>query len=100
MVRKALGKGLESLLSNDFVPSKHILLELEIDGIIANPYQPRKEFNEESLNELAESIKVEGILQPLLVRKVKDVYQIVAGERRWRAAKKAGLEKVPGLVLE
>ena len=100
MVRKALGKGLESLLSRDFTPSKHVFLELDVTNLGPNPYQPRKDFDKEQLSELAESIRIEGILQPLLVRKSGDSYEIVAGERRWRAAKMAGLKKVPSLVID
>lgn len=82
------------------MPSKHILLDLDLDVLTPNPYQPRKEFNEEQLQELADSIKIEGVLQPLLVRKSGDGYEIVAGERRWRASRLAGLKKVPAMVLE
>ncbi len=74
--------------------------ELSIDLVHANPNQPRKTFNEESLSELAESIKTHGILQPLVVTKMGDYYRIVAGERRFRAAKKAGLEKVPVIIKD
>lgn len=100
MVRKALGRGLDSLLSEEIIPSKHVLLELDVDALEPNRFQPRKDFKETHLKELAESIKIEGVLQPLLVRKTGDSYEIVAGERRWRAAKKAGIKKVPVLVLE
>lgn len=74
--------------------------EIAINLIHANPNQPRKTFNEESLNELAESIKTHGILQPLVVTKMGDQYRIVAGERRFRAAKRAGLEKIPVIIKE
>ena len=74
--------------------------EIAIDLIHANPHQPRKTFNEESLNELAESIKLHGILQPLVVTKIGETYRIVAGERRFRAAKIAGLANVPVIIRE
>ena len=74
--------------------------ELAIDLVRANPNQPRKTFNEESLNELAESIKKHGILQPLVVTKIGDYYRIVAGERRFRAAKKAELATVPVIIKD
>ena len=74
--------------------------EIAIEMIHANPNQPRKTFNEESLNELAESIRTHGILQPLVVTKIGEYYRIVAGERRFRAAKKAGLAKVPAIIKE
>ena len=74
--------------------------EIAIDLVHPNPNQPRKTFNEESLNELAESIKTHGILQPLVVTKMGDYYRIVAGERRYRAAKKAGVKTVPVIVKD
>ena len=74
--------------------------EIAIDLVRANPNQPRKTFNEESLNELAESIKLHGILQPLVVTKIGDYYRIVAGERRFRAAKRAELSTVPVIIKD
>ena len=74
--------------------------EIAIETVHANPNQPRKTFNEESLNELAESIRTHGILQPLVVTKIGDYYRIVAGERRFRAAKIAGLSMIPAIVKE
>lgn len=74
--------------------------EVAIELVHANPNQPRKTFNEESLNELADSIKTHGILQPLVVTKMGDYYRIVAGERRFRAAKKAGLTALPVIIKE
>ncbi len=75
-------------------------VEMNIGDIITNPNQPRKEFDEESLNELAQSIKAIGIIQPIAVTKNGDKYEIVAGERRFRAAQIAGLEKVPVLIKD
>ena len=74
--------------------------EIAIDLVHANPNQPRKTFNEESLNELAESIRNHGILQPLVVTKIGEYYRIVAGERRFRAAKRAGLGTIPVIIKE
>ena len=101
--KKALGRGLSALISdnpamsydnsNDSAPQF-----LLINSIIPNPYQPRKEFKEEELNELANSIKEYGVLQPILVCKRNDHYQIIAGERRWHASKIVGLNEVPAIV--
>jgi ParB family chromosome partitioning protein len=71
-----------------------------VESIEPNPYQPRKRFGEEELEELAESVRVKGILTPLLVSKTEKGYRLIAGERRWRAAQKAGLERVPVVVRE
>ena len=114
--RKALGKGIASLLPGRYVPSAvttpaaaveqkgsaeagNALLELPIDQIQPNPLNPRTIFQKEKLDELAQSIKANGIIQPLVVRKADDgTFQLIAGERRWRASKLAGLEKVPVVV--
>jgi len=74
--------------------------ELEIDSIVPGPMQPRTQFDDESLGHLAESIKSHGIVQPVLVRRIGDHYELVAGERRWRAAKLAGLRTIPAVVKE
>ena len=76
------------------------VLEVAIDSVEPNPYQPRKSFKKEDLEELAQSIKKNGLLQPILVRKVGDTYQIIAGERRWQACKSLGMKKVPVIVKE
>ncbi len=105
MKRKALGRGLSALLSDvsiESIPQKTIQ-EVEIDQIEMNEYQPRSFFDSDSLNELAESIRNQGILQPLLVRNhpsIPDYFQLIAGERRLRASKIAGLTKVPCLILQ
>ena len=80
--------------------SKSAEMMVKISKVEPNLNQPRKQFDEDSLSELAESIKQYGILQPLLVSDKKDYYEIIAGERRWRAAKMAGLKEVPVLVRE
>lgn len=98
MTRKALGRGLSALLA-DSLSQGDELLEVEIDLIEPNPDQPRIHFKEDKLNELAQSIKVNGLVQPILLRRVASGrYQIVAGERRWRAAQRAGLHKVNAVV--
>ncbi|MEW6441712.1 MAG: ParB/RepB/Spo0J family partition protein [bacterium] len=97
----ALGKGLGALIPvyEAEEPEKGFTL-CPIDEIDPNPNQPRTRFEEESLNALSETIRKRGVLQPLLVRRKQDRYEIIAGERRWRAARKAGLEKVPVLVRD
>ena len=101
--RKALGRGLGALIPEAPASPEAAsgrLLDLDIGQIAPNPNQPRKTFDEESLNDLAESIRAQGIVQPLVVRRVGKEYQIVVGERRWRAAQKAGLLKVPALLFD
>ena len=96
MAKQALGRGLSALLSEDMVkPLEAASSEIDVDLIEPNPEQPRNRFAESALNELAQSIQANGIVQPIVVRKVGSKYQIVAGERRWRAAQRAGLRKVP-----
>ncbi len=96
----ALGRGLESLIeTNPLEDSKQTqLVELDINIVKPNPNQPRKLFNEDSLQELANSIKNYGIIEPIIVKKENNYYQIIAGERRWRAAKKVGLNKIPSVI--
>lgn len=101
MARQALGKGLHALIPQRHEESGEVgstLQEVEIHRVFPNRSQPRRSFDEEKLRELADSIKMRGMLQPLLVRRVGDRYEIVAGERRWRAAEMAGLDRVPVLV--
>ena len=105
MAKSALGRGFDSLIPTDFAidsvasPGEQIR-QLAVESIVANPEQPRKEFDEKSINELADSIIQHGIIQPLVVTPHKDKYRIVAGERRYRAAQVAGLEKVPAIVRD
>jgi ParB family chromosome partitioning protein len=100
---KGLGKGLSALMGD--IPSENIQTKsssekIPIHFVYANPSQPRKNFNQELLNELSDSIKEQGIIQPILVRKkLEDKYEIVAGERRWRAAQLAKIHEVPVIVL-
>ena len=107
--RRALGRGLGSLLPtrpHEPLPPpaapvhQEPLTKIPIDQIDANPLQPRRVFQNDRLNELAQSIRANGIIQPLVVRKVGNRHQLVAGERRWRAAKLAGVEHVPVVVQE
>lgn len=97
-----LGKGLGALLKNrEITPAKDQVQEIAADEIRANRYQPRQNFDEAALEDLSESIRQYGILQPLIVRRLPEKgYELIAGERRLRAAHKAGLEKVPALVRE
>lgn len=99
MSRKALGRGLNALFTQTS-PLEHDLMDLDIDQIDPAEVQPRGVFREDKLEELAQSIKHNGIIQPLVVRRTGERFQIVAGERRWRAAQKAGLHKVPCIVKE
>lgn len=92
---RALGKGIEALIP---VQDSDMVEEISIDKLYTNPFQPRKVFAEESIQELSESIKMHGILQPLIVRETKKGYEIVAGERRFRAAKAIKLETVPVII--
>jgi ParB family transcriptional regulator, chromosome partitioning protein len=101
MTRRALGRGLSALLSDSIsvVAPGEELQEVDIDLIDPNPDQPRLRFNEDKLNELAQSIRANGLVQPLLLRRsANGRYQIVAGERRWRAAQRAGLRGVHAVV--
>jgi ParB family chromosome partitioning protein len=79
-------------------PEDAELTQLEIDAITANPYQPRQVFDPQEMEDLTQSIRANGILQPLVVRALPDTFQLIAGERRWRAARAAGLKKVPAVV--
>lgn len=100
MSRKALGKGLSALIAQDTSTIKENINEIDIDLIDPNPEQPRSRFPEENLNELAQSIKNNGIIQPIIVRTKNGRYEIIAGERRWRAAQRSGFQKVPVVVKE
>ena len=99
-LKKGLGRGLSSLIGDSGSKSKQS--NLKIDDIISNPLQPRKIFDEEKLNDLTNSIKERGIIQPIVVRPSKsqdEKFEIIAGERRWLAAKKANLDSVPVVIL-
>ena len=100
--KRALGKGLGAMLSVEGIPasSGDSVVELKINDISPNEGQPRKSFNDEALNELAASIAESGVIQPIIVQKKNGGYRIVAGERRWRAARLAGLTVIPAIVRE
>ena len=98
--RKALGRGLSALLGTPDVEPEH-LREIDVDRILPNSHQPRKAFDEERLNELADSIREHGVVQPIVVRPLDDgFFQLIAGERRWRASQRAGLTRIPAVVRE
>lgn len=108
--KKALGKGLEQLFNNENLDlesfektvyetaTKEEIVEVSLDELRANPYQPRKVFDDEALKELSESIKEHGVFQPIIIKKSIKGYEIIAGERRVRASKLAGLTKIPALI--
>ena len=100
--KTAMGRGLGALLSADGIPEnkRDSVVELKINDISPNNGQPRKIFNDESLNELANSIQENGVIQPIIVQRKGDGYRIVAGERRWRAARIAGLSVIPAIVRD
>lgn len=111
--KKALGKGLEQLFANSVIDFDKFenqivndakttgdVVEINLDEVRANPYQPRKVFNEEALNELAQSIKEYGVVQPIIVKKSIKGYELVAGERRTRAARIAGLTTIPAIIKD
>ena len=111
--KKALGKGLEQLFSNSVIDFNNFekevtqeaqnngdVTEIELSKIISNPYQPRKVFDEDALDELASSIKEYGIVQPIIVKKSVSGYELVAGERRTKAARIAGLKTIPAIIKD
>lgn len=104
--RSGLGKGLGAIISDKYdsqfqeKDEKSNVVELKIVDVEPNKDQPRRTFDKEKLEELSESIKKHGVIQPIIVVKKDEVYQIVAGERRWRASKLAGLKKIPAIVRE
>jgi ParB family chromosome partitioning protein len=101
MSRKALGRGISALLGEESERgNREEYLEIDLDLIEPNSEQPRTRFEEEGLNDLAQSIKVNGIVQPIVVRRRGGRYELVAGERRWRASQKAGLQKIPAIIKE
>ncbi len=100
-IKKGLGRGLSSLLGD--VPKKIETNKVSIKDIVRNKFQPRKNFNKDSLQELTSSIKEQGIIQPIVVRPDKSIngkYEIIAGERRWLASQNAGLHEVPVVILD
>lgn len=106
MKKTGLGKGLDALFADNSILSANNenstdkIYKIKVIDIEPNREQPRKKFDEEALDELANSIKAYGVLQPIIVNKKEDYYEIVAGERRWRAAKKAGLTEMPCIIKD
>ena len=107
-VKRGLGKGIDAMISGDDTKTKKIVKEvikegdtIDINKIEPNSNQPRKNFNEDKIHELAESIKQHGLIEPLIVQKgKKGFYTIIAGERRWRAAREAGIKEIPVIVKD
>ncbi|AIF54031.1 parB-like partition protein [Pelosinus sp. UFO1] len=99
--QRGLGRGLDALFSgSNSVEEQPLVSNISINQIIPNKFQPRRVFDEEALAELVSSIKQYGVLQPIVVRKSNNFYELVAGERRWRASQKAGLQEVPAIIKE
>ena len=99
MNKKGLGRGLDALLSGDYADDvRENVSEVAVSEIVPNRFQPRKDFDPERLAELAASIKTYGVLQPIVLRKTSDGYELVAGERRWRASQLCGLTAIPALI--
>ena len=97
-LKKGLGRGLSSLIGDTSTNPKSN--KVSISSIIRNKFQPRKNFNKDQMDELTNSIKERGIIQPIIVRRQSDKYEIIAGERRWQAAQNAGLHEVPVVEIE
>jgi ParB family chromosome partitioning protein len=110
MSKKALGKGLSAIISTsphpaedlekEIIGSTHSVIEIPVEDILPNPDQPRERFNEDDLTGLSDSIRSVGLIQPIIVRHSGDKYMVVAGERRLRAAKAAGLPKIKAIIIE
>src|ERR1700741_2513817 len=98
--RLALGKGLSALIPDAPDNPRTAPIAADIDRLAPNDFQPRLDVNDARLQELAQSIRSNGVIQPIVVRKIGDRFQIIAGERRWRAAKLAGLMRVPIVIRE
>lgn len=99
MKRKVLGKGIAAIIANEPL-GKNRLIDIDVDNIHPNPFQPRKSFQKNALQQLADSMKEEGIIQPVVVYKKDGKYFLVVGERRWRAAQLLKWEKIPAMVRE
>src|SRR5256884_5525777 len=99
ITKRGLGRGLGALLSSEPTEAE-ALVDVPIDQVEVNPNQPRKDFDFKLLDELAASIKASGVIQPVIVRREGTGYQLIAGERRWRAARQAGLDRIPAIVRD
>ena len=95
---KRLGKGLDALIPSLHVSEEDKVVEIPLKDLRPSPYQPRKTFHEDSISELAQSIKEHGVIQPIIVRSVLRGFEIIAGERRFRASQQCGLEKIPAVI--
>lgn len=100
MAKKGLGKGLESIIPISNIQDRSYVMEVEIEQLTPNLYQPRQAFDQEKMDELKESIKAHGIIQPIIVREAAQGYEIVAGERRLRAAQELGLKTIPVIIRQ
>lgn len=100
MKKGVLGRGLDALIPTEKASPSYNYTLLGVNEIVPNTFQPRKEFDEEAMEELAASVQEKGVIQPLIVRRAERGYEIIAGERRWRAAKKAGLAEVPVIIKD
>jgi len=98
MIKRGLGKGLEALIPKAEHKEKGLVIEMDVESLTPNIFQPRKNFDKEKMEELKGSIKKHGIIQPIVVRKIANGYEIVAGERRLKAAKEIGLKKIPAII--
>src|SRR2546428_13665650 len=97
ITKRGLGRGLGALLASEPTEAE-ALVDVPIDQIEVNPYQPRKVFDFTALDELAASIKSSGVIQPIIVRRIGGAYQLIAGERRWRGARPAGPQRIPPVL--
>jgi len=98
MVKRGLGKGLEALIPKIEQKERGLVIEMDVESLSPNLFQPRKNFDKEKMEELKGSIEKHGIIQPIVVRKMANGYEIVAGERRLKAAKEIGLKKIPAII--
>lgn len=98
--QRGLGRGLDAFFSGSKAEDQNLVSSISITKIIPNKFQPRRVFDEAALSELAASIEQYGVLQPIVVRKNNNLYELVAGERRWRASQKAGLQEIPVIIKE
>ena len=98
MIKRGLGKGLEALIPKAEHKEKALVIEMDVESLTPNLFQPRKNFDKEKMEELKGSIKKHGIIQPIVVRKIANGHEIVAGERRLKAAKEIGLKKIPAII--
>ena len=96
---KGLGRGLEAILAEE-VPAQNVPTGIRLSDIEPNPRQPRRDFDPAALEELAQSIRENGVITPITLRKTGDTYQIIAGERRWRASRLAGRTEIPAIALD